>query len=81
MQKLDVSKIVPMLSDAAKESNLDQALAPLFNAVDPNNEHDLGGHAGVWFSGGKAKIWATYPAIHRLSQLAQFFDHIDDRDE
>jgi hypothetical protein len=39
-----------LLVSAARLWDLDRALAKIFAIVDPANEHDLGGEAGVWFS-------------------------------
>lgn len=49
---IDWEKLTPlMLADAGQTSDLDQALAGLFKALDPDNKFDFGGHAGLWFSG------------------------------
>lgn len=38
------------IKKAAALPTLDDGLAHLMALIDPNNEHDLGGHAGIYFS-------------------------------
>lgn len=63
------------------------ALAPIFQMLDPNDEHVLGGAAFVWLAYYKApagdvwteavldKAWPHLSPEDRTNRLSQFFDH------
>ncbi len=88
---IDWTKVTPsMLKEAVAKDGLDEALAPIFQMLDPNDEHDLGGAAFVWFNelvhykapaGGAwteaalEKAWPYLSPEDRANRLTQFFDH------
>ena len=87
---IDWTKVTPaMLKEAGAKKDLDEALAPIFQMLDPNDQYDLGGAAFVWFNelvhykapaGGRTeavldKAWPYLSPEDRTNRLTQFFDH------
>lgn len=86
---IDFEKVPALLPQAVKKGDFDQALELIFNEIDPKNEHDLGGEAGVWFGGAcfeyvapadnglacetMSIAWPHLSEIERLAYLARFF--------
>lgn len=85
--QIDWTRVKPeLLNELALVTDLDKALAPLFALIDPDNEHDLGGHAAMYFSdtyydanGNDIEAmewWATTTDRARLNQIDSFFHYL-----
>ena len=83
------------LDIAAARQDLDAALKPLLDVLDPTNSEDLGGEAGHWFcryvvytapmdngetSGHMPDVWNHIEQPRRRAYLAEFVDHLRDCD-
>lgn len=74
---LNLSAMTPdRLKLAARVSDLDTALSLIMTAVDPKNEHDLGGEAGQWFSSDASEDWPRLEETDRERRLKDFFEHV-----
>lgn len=64
-----------MIETASLVDDLDDALAPIFQHLDPKNDFDLGGYAGMYFTTEAGK-WASRTPADRKSMLAWFIGSI-----
>lgn len=72
----EIEKLLPALIErAAKNPDLDAALAPLMDHLDPRNERDLGGEAGVYFAD-KIEAWGTTSENDRREMLKRFLSSL-----
>lgn len=73
---IDWEQLTPeLLAKAGVSQDLGEGLRVVMDVLDPDNEHDLGGEAGVWFSGPipyeapADSQWTEAPAEDALSYL------------
>jgi hypothetical protein len=65
-----------IIAECAMVHDIDRAVRPLLAYLDPENEHDLGGEAGVWFHPYHAAGWRELTADQRIHRLTKFAEHI-----
>lgn len=63
--------LTTLIDRAVMNGDLDAALAPIMDYMDPYNERDLGGEAGVWFAD-KIDGWTVASITDRREILRQF---------
>jgi hypothetical protein len=88
---MDWTQVTPeLLKKAGAEYDLNVSLRTVIDVVDPDNAHDLGGEAAVWFSGPieyeapaggmtderSEDAWPHLSDEERTKRLTEFFDHI-----
>jgi hypothetical protein len=72
---------VSLVTAAIQKATLDDALAHVFDVIDPDNVDDLGGEAAVYFSGTKSLryTWQTMEPWRRRGEFVGFIRYLYDR--
>jgi hypothetical protein len=72
---------VSLITAAIQKATLDDALAHVFDVIDPDNVDDLGGEAAYYFSGTESleHTWKTLRPWQRRGEFVGFFRYLYSR--
>lgn len=65
-----------LIDKQSQVKDLDNALLPILQHLDPDKEQDMGGEAGVWFSDQTFDDWPTLTDEARGYHLMKFSEFI-----